>query len=703
MQELLSERAGESSSSARVLPEGEPDAGDGRPKGEVLPFAPRAEPEPPPPPEPDSVVANENVLPDVLPPDTELIRASFFGVAWRLCQLLFVFARYQLAGFFDWLTYERSPGRTLALQTRRAERLRETLKGLGGTFIKLGQQLSIRSDILPPVYCRELAELLDRVPPMPGEYVHEVLSKPVRQSANGQRAHPPLRDAFLTFDFEPVGSASIACVYRARLADGDEVAVKIRRPGIVRTFKTDLAALDVAFKLVESLTILRPTISTTFRSELRLMLLEELDFEVEARYQELFRTYFAKRPKLNTTAPKIYPDWCGREVIVGEYLREESGIWLKDLIAQLEAGDGPYREYLRSRDISPKKIAKQLLRGSHYAFFECPFFHGDPHPGNLFVQDGNRLVLVDFGACGVFAHRERHRLLQMYEFEGEEDIGGMVQCVIGLMEPLPPIDVDTLRRRLEDAWWKAFYGIKSKHAMWWERTSFRLWTALYREVRRQRIPLPLNMLRMIRATLLYDSVSARLYHKVNVFDEYRWYRKRYARRIRRDFNRALIRQIFRGPDLNNYVRLARVWQVFNLALQQAEIFLRKPLPDFSALVSKGWDVFRIFVHWALLSSAVTVVTFVVGLLAMRDHLRATAAEFGSKALAQGSTFWEYAVALPNGLRGDMLQKPGLNPGEVLLLVWAVLITAITFKYLRTMLFRLIDKDVIPGRDGGRLS
>ena len=703
MQELLSERAGESSSSARVLPEDEPEGGDGRPKGEVLPFAPRAEPEPPPPPpEPASVVVNENVLPDILPPDTELVRASFFGVIWRLCELSFAFVRFQLAGFFDWLTYEHGPDRLQELQTRRAVRLRETLKRLGGTFIKVGQQLSIRSDILPPIYCRELAELLDDVETMPVSYVEKVLSQPVRKSANGHRALPPLRDAFLDFNLDkPIGSASIACVYYARLLDGDEVAVKIRRPDIVRIFKTDLAAFDVFFKLVETLTILRPAITTTFRSELRLMLLEELDFEVEARYQELFRTYFEKRPKLNTTAPKIYPQWCGREVIVSGYVQPDSGIWLKELIAELEAGDGAYRDSLRARDISPKKIAKQLLRGSHYAFFECPFFHGDPHPGNVFVQDGNRLVFVDFGACGVFAHRERQRLLQMYEFEGEEDIGGMVSCVIGLMEPLPPIDVDCLRRRLEDAWWKAFYGIKSKHAAWWERTSFRLWSALYREVRRQRIPLPLNMLRMIRATLLYDSVSARLYHKVNVFEEYRWYRKRYAQRIRRDFNRALIRQLFRGPDLSNYIRLARLFNVFNLGLQQAEVFLRKPLPDFSALVSKGWDVFRIFVQWALISCTVTGLTFVFGLLALRPHMR----ELRQVTATPGNdtTFWDYAAALPQTLQVDMLDDSAFKPGEWLLLVWAVLIAAVTFKYLRNMLFRLTDKDVIPGRDGGRLS
>lgn len=678
--------------------------GDGRP-AEVLPFAPRAEPDPAadwPGADDDYEPVNENVLPDVLPPDSELIRAGFFGVCWRLMQLLWAIAGYQVAGLWDWLTYPHVERRRLALQTRKAERLRDTIKALGGTFIKVGQQLAIRSDILPPVYCRKLAELLDEVPPMPVEYVEEVLSRPARRSSNGDRTEPtPLRDAFAVFNYEPIGSASIACVYHALLHSGEEVAVKIRRPNIVRIFKTDLAALDVAFWFVEGLTILRPAISTTFRSELRLMLLEELDFEVEARYQELFRTYFKKRPKLNTTAPKVHAELCGREVVVSEYLPKDSGIWLKEMIARLEGGNGPYLEYLRSRGMSPKKIAKQLLRGSHYSFFECPFFHGDPHPGNVFVQDGGRLVFVDFGACGVFAHRERYRLLQMYEFEGEEDIGGMVSCVIGLMEPLPPIDVDALRRNLEDAWWKAFYGIKSKHAQWWERTSFRLWTALYREVRRARIPLPLNMLRMIRATLLYDSVSARLYHRVNVFAEYRWYKKRHARRIRTELNRALIRQLFRGPDLSNYLRLSRLWQVANLALQQAEIFLRRPLPDFSALVSKGWDVFKIIMEWVLWTSLVSSATVLVGVFVIRQHIQDAAKKMVDASLDASPTFGELVRALPETMRYDVLHKTGIQPGEVLFIVWAALVTLIAIKYARELLFRMSDKDILPGRSPSR--
>jgi hypothetical protein len=249
------------------------------------------------------------------------------------------------------------------------------------------------------------------------------------------------------------------------------------------------------------------------------------------------------------------------------------------------------------------------------------------------------------------------------------------------MEPLPPIDIDAFRRRLEEAWWKGFYGIKSKHAQWWERTSFRLWTALFREVRAARIPLPLNMLRMIRATLLYDSVAARLYRRIDVFGEYRWYFERYARHVRDGVHKAILRQLVRGPDPANYVRLGRLWEVGNLALQQAQVLLRRPLPDFAALVSKGWEVVRLTIKWALASTALTLVAFLIGLLQMRDRLQTV------------STVWDYPGFFLRELQQDMGTPGTLHGSEAVLIAWTGLILLVFLKYLRAMWFRLDDRDV----------
>ncbi len=301
--------------------------------------------------------------------------------------------------------------------------------------------------------------------------------------------------------------------------------------------------------------------------------------------------------------------------------------------------------------------------------------------------------MVDFGACGVFAHRERYQLAQMHDFHAKEDVGGMVQCVIGLMEPLPPIDVDCFRRRLEEQWWKGFYGIKSKHAKWWERTSFRLWSALFHEVRVARIPLPLNVLRMIRATLLYDSVAARLYRKIDIFEEYGWYRHRYARRVRDDFYQGVVRTIFRGPDADFFVRLRRLWEVGNLALRQAQVLLRRPLPDFSAQVSKGWDLLKIGIRWLMAELTVGTVAVIAAVFVNRDHMRR---QLGGLP----DTVWGYPAAFMETVQIDAGQ-PGLKGPEKLLILTAVLMFLVAMKYLREMWFRLSDKDLLEGSRGSR--
>ncbi len=645
--------------------------------GSVLPFPPR----------PDSPAAARTSATAVLPRGYQPVKANVFRVAVRLVELLGAILYLAVTAFFDWLTLARWPfpaesdlkSREAFLLERRAIRLRQILQRLGGTFIKVGQQMSIRTDVFHPIYCQELENLQDDAEPIPEAYVREVLDRQTRK---------PLGATFASFDFCAFGKASIACVYRAELLSGEVVAVKIRRPHIARHFRTDLTALSWVLRTAEFVTILRPRVSETFRNELEEMLFEELDFHLEVRYQELFRRYFKRRKKFRTTAPKLYYHLCGHDVIVSEFV---TGIWMNRLIAGVESGDPRYLDELRAQDIDPKRIAKQLVRASHYGFFECPFFHGDPHPGNILVQPGNRIVLVDFGACGVFAERERQQLAQMHYYHSKENVGGMVQCVINLMEPLPPIDLDDLRRRLENEWWKGFYGIKSKHAHWRERTSFRLWTALFREVRRFHIPLPLNVLRMIRATLLYDSVAARIYPGVNVFKEYRKYHEGYARRVQKKIQCSLLRQLWFGPDPENYVRLQRAWDVGNVLLRRVQILLEKPVPDIMSLVSKGFEIFMIAVKWFFLSSGITTGVIFVGILLKMDELRRD----------PSATAWYYPGKLVTELAEDF-KSSGLTPIEILFIVWLVLMIIILLKYGHQMWFRLRDRDIGGDRGGSGL-
>jgi ubiquinone biosynthesis protein len=518
------------------------------------------------------------------------------SVAWRLCQLSFYFLLWAAGNAAD-----RLSGRSREnARPRAAARLRSYIVKLGWTLVKVGQQASLRSDLLPEEYCDQLEILFDQAPPFPVSEAYHAIAK---------QTHRPLRDTFREFNPEPVGSASIACVYRAVLHNGDEVAVKVRRPGIHKAFAIDLAALDRIAQFLEFMTFVQPGLLKSFMSELRTMLLDELNFRNEVRYQELFRRYLGRRRKLNVTAPRVYYELSGNEVIVSEFVR---GISVKEMMRKMSARDIEYLAELRSKDIDPRSVAKRLIRSQYYQFHECPFFHGDPHPGNIFVQPGGRIVMIDFGSCGVFSARDRNLMLQMNYYYTRGDVAGMVRCVIGLMEPVARIDVDEFSKFLQDEWWKGYYCLLSKHAEGSERTSFRLWIALLRAFRKFALPMPLHMLRMVRATLLYDTVAARLHGKINVFKEFEKYHRGVARRTRIDIQESVIRQVLLGPDDSAYVTFRRVADVAHILLYRVEKFLAEPDIGFEGLIRKVYEFIDSVVQFIKTTITMTIPAVLAG-------------------------------------------------------------------------------------------
>jgi ubiquinone biosynthesis protein len=188
-----------------------------------------------------------------------------------------------------------------SIEDRRAVRLRQVIEQAGGTLVKIGQQLSIRLDMLPTRYCQELAQMLDSVPPFPTEEAIATIER-----TTGKK----LAEIFAVFDPQPIGSASIACVYQAVLREnGMKVAVKVQRPNVRQRFEADFRVLDWMIKLAELLTFLRPGFGDNIRSEFRNVFASELDFRREARLQELFAYYAAKSGKDFFTAPSIYSQY----------------------------------------------------------------------------------------------------------------------------------------------------------------------------------------------------------------------------------------------------------------------------------------------------------------------------------------------------------------------------------------------------------
>lgn len=447
---------------------------------------------------------------------------------------------------------------------REGQWIRESATALGGTFVKLAQQASIRRDVLPEAYCDALDGLQDAVDPMPFATVQQILE---RQWGR------PLATVLRTIDPEPVGSASVGCVYRAELSDGTEIAVKVRRPGIAASFALDLSVMERMLRLMQLLAVPTLGLSVSMIDELKQVLQEELDLRSELRYQDLFRRAFRHWKQVRITSPRSYYELSGSEVMVSEYVR---GVSLKEMLVRLRTEGEPYRQYLTSLGIDPRNIARRLVRGLHFQVHECPFFHADPHPGNIVVQPGGQLVFLDFGACGVMPERDRHLLMEMNQRFFEGDVVGMVQCVTGIMEPLPRIDTNALTAALEREWWRGYYGIISRHAEWHERTSFRLWTVLMVTLRQFDIPLPSRMLKLVRATLLYDTVAAQLDADINVFREFLKFTKAAAKRRRRAIRTAAFRQLALGPDDAVVDRTYQMGRVARRVLYRAEKFLNEP-------------------------------------------------------------------------------------------------------------------------------
>jgi ubiquinone biosynthesis protein len=531
-----------------------------------------------------------DILPQVAP---SMMRKGEWATSWT--QMFFRLFIYSWTAI-RWITQSLwDKVRGIDSLERRAERLREFIELLGGSAVKLGQQLSMRIDMLPYEYTVELSKMLDRMPPFPVEYAIERI-----ESFLGR----PLGEVFKEFNPVPIGSASVACVFSAYLENGERVAIKIRRPKIGETFVADCAALGLVLKSLEFLTILRPGLSHNFLYDFRSMLMDELDFSKECRHTELFRRRVHKRMTF-VSAPKVYPELSCEDILVTEFLE---GIWLREMLNAVEQHDEPALALLRAEGIYPELVARRLLRANQYGVFENLLFHADPHPSNVVVQRNSRIVFIDFGACGVYTTRERTIWRQFSYYQQQEDVGRMVQSAVALLEPLPPIDIDELSKRLENLFWEHLNAYRSKHTQWWERTSARVWIKYMELAREYNAPLALNTLRMIRSTLLYETVAARLYSRVNTFKEHRRYLKTAGKAARKRVRNKFVSFLFKGPNVDDYRTFEQLMDMGNRTMYLAQRWLDQPPFHFSLMVDKF-----VYAVSVILRTMLTFVFFTLGL------------------------------------------------------------------------------------------
>ena len=345
----------------------------------------------------------------------------------RYKDVVALFIKYGRSDLVQQSDLETGGGRSgTALTTTtepKAEELAADLEKLGPTFIKLGQLLSTRGDLLPEPYLEALARLQDQIEPFSFDEVEQIVSTEL-----GAR----ISKLFAEFDREPTAAASLAQVHRARMRDGRLVVVKVQRPGVRETIVEDLEALEEIAEFIDAHTEVGKRYEfSNMLGELRRSLLRELDFKAEA--SNLQRLRRALREFEQLIIPEPIEDFTTSRVLTMDYIAGKKITSLSPL--RLMEVDGP-------------ALSEELFRAYLKQILVDGFFHADPHPGNVFLTDDNRIALIDLGMVGhisgTFQENLLRLLLAISEGRGDE----AAEVTIKMGEARPNFDEQDFRHRV---------------------------------------------------------------------------------------------------------------------------------------------------------------------------------------------------------------------------------------------------------------
>jgi ubiquinone biosynthesis protein len=402
-----------------------------------------------------------------------------------------------------------------------AVRVRKALEALGPTFIKIGQVLSTRPDLIPESWANEFRRLQDDVPPADAEKVRAAIDREFPQGLDA---------VFATFDYEPMAAGSIAQVHPATLPDGTEVVVKVLRPGIRQTVESDMQILAGLAEFVEEhFTDLgySPTeVVKAFSNELR----REIDLSHEARAAERLRRAFADNEHVDF--PKIFHALSTDSVVTMRRVRGTP-------LSRLNPGDRPQEDLEAIVRHGTDAVFRQTL--------EIGFFHADPHPGNLFATDDNRVVFIDCGMTGHVEPATQEALAELVQGVLEGDIDRVIGVVTTLAETDPAITTNrAFRADVFD-----FIG-RFQNVSLAELDMAELLEDFFAKVRKHHMRVPADLVFLIKALTTIQGVGERLAPDFEVIAYVRPYVERLVRQ--RYGPKALMARARRAA--NSYVRLA---------------------------------------------------------------------------------------------------------------------------------------------------
>ncbi len=421
---------------------------------------------------------------------------------------------------------------------KQAAWLRASLIDLGPTFIKIGQTLGTRADLLPLAYVKELATLQDNVPAFPTADAFARIEAELGKS---------LAECYAEIDNEPIASASLGQVYRARLFSGEEVAVKVQRPDLDRIISFDVAIL---YRLIKVMNRVFPKANENadwegMLREFHATVFEEMDYVKEGRNADRFRYNF--RTWRAVRVPKILWSHTSTRVLTLEFIR---GTKVVDIDA------------LRARGISAVKVNRLLVRTYLKQLLEDGFFHADPHPGNLLVMDSGHLAFFDFGMVGRIDAKLQTQMIDAFFHVVERNVQGLGQDIINLNFLKPGVDPETVRPVVERLF-KVYLNLKLGEVNFKELT-YDLAEVVYEYPFR----LPANFTYIMRALMTLEGIGIVTDPEFSFFETAKPYAKEFMlRREGRKFGKFIFDKIAGRENGNGGMEWSHVWKLTKMAAQ----------------------------------------------------------------------------------------------------------------------------------------
>jgi len=464
----------------------------------------------------------------------------------RAFHIIWTFALYHVfvyAYHHGWFIGKKDESEEKHLQWQGQWLTRQLLR-LGPTFIKIGQSISTRADLLPLAYIKELTKLQDNVPAFDHQLAMGIIERELGR---------PIDELFAEIEGAPIAAASLGQVYRARLYSGEEVAVKVQRPDLEKLINFDLAVLrSIARFMMRFPQVIRGIDWEGILGEFAAVIFEEMDYIQEGHNAETFRANFQKWREVYV--PTIHWSHSSTRVLTMEFI---GGTKVLDL------------QSLRERGIQPPEVVKLIARTYLKQLLEDGYFHADPHPGNLRVMDDGRLAFFDFGMVGRITPKLQSQLIDAFFHIVEKDVKGLTQDLINLQFLSPSVDQEIIKPVVEKLF-SDYFNLKLGEIRFKELT-YELAEVIYEYPFR----IPPHFTYVMRAIMTLEGIGIAMDPNFSFFDVAKPFAKEFMiRREGKTLRDMLIRKLIYGED--NEIQWGKMWKLAKIAIKSYwDDFLKK--------------------------------------------------------------------------------------------------------------------------------